>query len=257
MTGTPTAALTCSSAGEVAVGRADEPVDAGEVAERLGELLGALLERAAELELLGQDLLLEQRRAARSRRPRRCSSRRRDRRVAVVRGGRGHDRRAEVEPEIGGAQIDGHASCSLLVGGGRVAATSSATATVSRCVECGRCAPCRPAPRSSASARRRRPGPAPRARRPAPGASAARIANRVSLAANSAIGIDGLARVELERLCRPRSPRAGSGTAASSRCGPRPSGGSSTWPCRCRGRCTCCRRSPATGPARRRPRAAP
>jgi hypothetical protein len=46
----------------VSIRRTDDPVDRGEVVERLGELLGALIEGEVELELLAQDLLLEQRR---------------------------------------------------------------------------------------------------------------------------------------------------------------------------------------------------
>ena len=45
MTGTATARLDPLERGEVAVGGADERVDGREVVERLGELLGALLER--------------------------------------------------------------------------------------------------------------------------------------------------------------------------------------------------------------------
>ena len=44
MTGMPAAALIRLEPGEIAVGGADERVDGGEVVERLGERLGALLE---------------------------------------------------------------------------------------------------------------------------------------------------------------------------------------------------------------------
>ena len=50
-----------------------------------------------------------------------------------------------------------------------------------------------------------------------PGASAARTAKRVSVATKSAIGIDGVVRVELERLAALDLATGGSGTAASSR----------------------------------------
>ena len=45
MIGTAAAGLDPLDGGEVAVGRADEPSTCREVVERLGEVLGALLER--------------------------------------------------------------------------------------------------------------------------------------------------------------------------------------------------------------------
>ena len=108
MTGTADGGLDPLERGQVAVGGAHERLDRREVVERLGEVLGALLERAVELDLLGQDLLLEQRRQD-------------DRadagaleppghgRLRVVRRGRGDDRRAELEPEVAGAR--GRRSC--------------------------------------------------------------------------------------------------------------------------------------------------
>ena len=87
MTGTSTDALTRSRAREVAVGRARERRQGREVVERLGEDLGALLERAGELDLLGQDLLLEQRR----------QDDRPDARP-VEPAGRGRDRRSGARP---------------------------------------------------------------------------------------------------------------------------------------------------------------
>ena len=93
---------------EIAILGADEGLDRRKVVERLGELLGALLERAIEPDLLGQDLLLEQRRQddrphAGTFQPRGGG------RFAVVRGGRGNDRRSELEPQVAGVQVDAHA----------------------------------------------------------------------------------------------------------------------------------------------------
>ena len=60
MTGTETAVFPFER-GEVAVADPVELGDGREVAERLGELLGALVEGAVELDLVVEDLLLEQR----------------------------------------------------------------------------------------------------------------------------------------------------------------------------------------------------
>ena len=46
---------------EVSISRAKEPVDGRKVIERLGEMLGPLLQRVVEVDLFGQNLLFEQR----------------------------------------------------------------------------------------------------------------------------------------------------------------------------------------------------
>ena len=93
--------------GQVAVGGARERLDGREVVERLGEDLGALLERAVELDLLGEDLLLEQRRQD-DRADAGAFEPPGHRRIRVVRRRRGDDRGAELQPEVAGAQVDGH-----------------------------------------------------------------------------------------------------------------------------------------------------
>ena len=95
--------------GKVAVGRSDEPIDGREVIERLGEVFGALLQRPVELQLLGDDLFLEQRWEDDRPDARRLETRG-HRGLAVLRRGRGDNRRAELETEVPRAQVDRHAS---------------------------------------------------------------------------------------------------------------------------------------------------
>src|ERR1019366_1435935 len=94
--------------GEVAVGGAHECIDGREVVEGLGELLGALLERAAELDLLAHDLLFEQRWEDDGSHPRTLKEPG-GQRLPVVRSRGGDDRRAEVETEVAAMQVDSHA----------------------------------------------------------------------------------------------------------------------------------------------------
>jgi hypothetical protein len=83
--------------GDISVGGADEPIDRREVVERLGEVLGALLQRPVELELLGHDLFFEQRRED-DRADARGLQSRGHRRLSVLGRGRGDNGRAEFEP---------------------------------------------------------------------------------------------------------------------------------------------------------------
>ena len=91
----------------VAVGRAHERDDPREVVEGLGEVFGALLQRALEPELLRQDLLLEQRRED-DRPGTRGLEAAGHGRLPILRRGRGDDRRAELEAEVAGAEIHAH-----------------------------------------------------------------------------------------------------------------------------------------------------
>ena len=93
---------------EIALGRALEPVDRREIVQRFREMFGALLEGPIELELLGDDLLLEQRRQDDRANPgslEPCGYCR----FTVVGRRRGDNRRAEVQSEIAGSQVDRHA----------------------------------------------------------------------------------------------------------------------------------------------------
>ena len=93
--------------GDVAIGRADERFDRWKVGQRFRERLRALLERAAELDLLGQDLLFEQRwqddrpDAGRLETAGHLG-------LAVLRCGRGDERRPQVEPEVASPKVHAH-----------------------------------------------------------------------------------------------------------------------------------------------------
>ena len=125
------------------------------------------------------------------------SSRLRRGRVPGQRRGRGDDRRAEVEPEVAGAQVHGHASSPFSPAPER---DHQVGVRVDR-VDVGHAA---------VHARQLLVVAPPlvgvglgelgELARPARGPCAARMANRVSVATKSRIGIDGLRGVQLERL---------------------------------------------------------
>ena len=118
--------------GQVAVPHSRERLDGREVVQRLGEAVRAGLQRPVDLQLLEDDLLLEERRQ---------DDRRRARLLEQAGGGelarerrrRGDDRRAQVEAEVAGAQIDGHASSPVSVMSGRAAGAGRASGSVWTC----------------------------------------------------------------------------------------------------------------------------
>ena len=104
MTGTSSCSFSLADGREVAVGGALEGVQRREVVERLGEVLGALLERPAELDLLAARPPPRRARAGRwpRRRPPAAAGRSR---AACVKGlARGHERAAQLEAEVARGQ---------------------------------------------------------------------------------------------------------------------------------------------------------
>ena len=94
---------------EIALPDTLELGDVGEVVERLGELLRALVEGAGQLDLVVEDLLLEQR-GQDDGPDARVLELLHERRVAGQRRGGRDDGGSQVQPQVSGPKIGGHAS---------------------------------------------------------------------------------------------------------------------------------------------------
>ena len=118
---------------QVAVALADEGVHLGEVVERLGEAFRAGLQRGRQLDLLVLDLLLEERGQDDGAGTGRLQLGR-TLRVAGERGGRGDDGRSQLQPQVAGAQVDGHwRSPFPLLASAPAPSTGAAAGSCSRC----------------------------------------------------------------------------------------------------------------------------
>ena len=176
MTGTSTAFLVCSSSSRYRSAALVKLGGGGEVVERLGEMLAAGFEGERQPDLLGDDLLLEQRRqhdgahagVGQSLGPVD---------VAGERAGRGHDRRRQrraPDRSSSGLLRPVQSSLDLLVVAVPGVGTDLGLDVGAR--PQGRCAAWRPAVRSSAIARSRPPGPVPPGGPPACGWVRAKVA---------------------------------------------------------------------------------